>query len=64
MTHIIWTFQLTYADLVFASVLEAFEGSVGDSWKKMAPELGQLSDKINNLPNIKKWRETRPKTER
>lgn len=53
-------FQLTYADLVFACVMESMDGKVGEKCKELAPELGQLNDRINQLPNIKKWRETRP----
>eukprot|EP00095_Tigriopus_kingsejongensis_P005005 maker-scaffold139_size317827-snap-gene-0.16 protein:Tk05005 transcript:maker-scaffold139_size317827-snap-gene-0.16-mRNA-1 annotation:"hypothetical protein DAPPUDRAFT_230761" len=55
--------ELTYADLVFASVMEGLSGLFGDQWKKMAPELVQLSQKVYELPNIKKWRETRPSTD-
>ena len=31
-------------------------------WKQHAPGVAALIDRVNNLPNIKKWIESRPET--
>ncbi|RZB40563.1 glutathione S-transferase [Asbolus verrucosus] len=54
--------RLTWADFYFASMSPAFDSFVeGDAFGKY-PNLKALRDKINAIPAIKSWIETRPKT--
>ena len=57
-------FQLSYVDIFAFSVLDSFSDVIGETWTKQAPLLGQHRQMVKDLPNIKKWIETRPKTER
>ncbi len=54
---------LTWADLAyyghFAFLVEKF----GEDFLKDAPQLKALIALVESLPNIKKWVESRPKTE-
>ncbi|ENN80460.1 hypothetical protein YQE_03117, partial [Dendroctonus ponderosae] len=52
---------VTWADLVFAATLSSRPDQV-DALKSY-PALSAFVNKINNLPNIKKWVETRPKSD-
>nr|UUV68071.1 glutathione S-transferase [Dendroctonus rhizophagus] len=52
---------VTWADLVFAATLSSRPDQV-DALKSY-PALSVFVNKINNLPNIKKWVETRPKSD-
>ena len=55
--------DVTWADLAVANVAASLTTMVGNDWEKQAPALKSYVDGINNLDRIKKWIETRPKTE-
>ena len=55
--------DVTWADLAVANTIAALTGMLGSEWQKEAPALKAYVDGINNLPRIKKWIETRPKTD-
>ncbi len=54
----------TYADLCAADLFGPVGplARLGVEWKSHAPGLAALVDRVNNLPNIKKWIETRPES--
>ena len=54
---------MTWADIAFAATMEGLAGVAGEEWRKSAPVLSDLVDRVFALPNIKKWRETRPQTQ-
>ena len=43
--------------------MEGMSAVTGEGWRTSAPELAGLVDRVFALPNIKKWRETRPQTQ-
>lgn len=55
--------ELTWADIAFAATMEGMSTMVGDEWRKAAPSLADLVDRVFAQPKIKNWRETRPKTQ-
>ena len=56
--------DVTVADIYIMHIMMALSARAwGEEWKGKAPTLAKLVEKIQNLPNIKKWIETRPKTE-
>ena len=74
MKHIKFSFlfQLTWADIVVSDIITTLSGDrFGGDAKAIGAKLAkEHSDKVSayvdsifDLPNIKKWIETRPKTE-
>merc|ERR1712215_438485 len=55
--------QLTWADIAVYHSLEMFKGRLREPNLQECPNLQKLVETVKNLPNIKKWEETRPKTE-
>ena len=55
--------EVTWGDLVFAATMEACEKLMGTEWRAEAPKVAAVCEKVRELPNIKKWIETRPVTE-
>ncbi|KAJ3663468.1 hypothetical protein Zmor_007727 [Zophobas morio] len=55
--------RLTWADLYFVSMSQALDIVAGFNILKDYPKLAALKEKILEIPNIKKWVETRPKSE-
>ena len=56
-------FQLTWADIAVAQLLSGLKDRIGANILDSTPRLATLVDTTMNLPNIKKWIETRPKTD-
>ena len=56
--------QLTWADLAFAEFFGSLEERFGDAVFGNAKSLKEHIHHVMSLPNIKKWVEMRPKTER
>ena len=56
-------FQLTWADIVVANMLATLANMLPLSLEEDFPTLEHFKNKIFELPNIKKWIETRPVTE-
>ena len=54
-------FQLTWADLAYYGFFSYLTSNCGDVLKD-APLFKALIDKVANIPAIKEWVETRPKT--
>jgi hypothetical protein len=54
--------QLTWADLATGMRLGGLKDKYGADVLKDFPHLKDLLDRTSNLPNIKHWLETRPKT--
>ena len=46
-----------------AYTMEMLGNWISNDWKEKAPELVALMERIVELPNIKKWIETRPHSE-
>ena len=59
----IFNFQLTWADIGVSMVLTGLKEKMGDDLLKPFSHLVTLRDHVYNLPNIKNWVETRPKTD-
>lgn len=55
--------NLTWADLYFVGILCFMESFLKMDMLKEYPSLQQLREKVNNLPMVKKWIDTRPVTE-
>lgn len=55
--------DVTYVDIAISNTLSAFSARGSKDWEKQAPEFKKYTDAIMALPNIKKWIETRPKTD-
>lgn len=58
----IFSFQLTWADLYFASIADLLINIINEPILKPYPQLTNLKDKIDSHPNIKIYRDNRPKT--
>ena len=60
--HIFTMFQLTWVDIGLADILRL----MSDKWEGILNEWKLLCDlmmRVNNLPRIKAWLESRPKTD-
>ncbi|XP_012139900.1 glutathione S-transferase S4 [Megachile rotundata] len=55
--------QLSYADLFFAAISDSLSIAYEADITKDHPRLKTLRQKVLELPGIKEWMETRPKTE-
>ena len=60
---------MTWADILMSYVLYSFGDKHKDlldieTWKGNCPNLVNLIKTVGNQPNIKKWIDTRPNTER
>ena len=55
--------QLTWADILYANFMEGMEAQIGEKVYGDSKGLKALVHGVLNLPNIKKWRENRPKTD-
>lgn len=55
--------ELTYADICVAYTMDMLGNWISNDWKENAPELAAFMGRINELPKIKKWIETRPQTD-
>jgi len=55
--------ELTWADIVVANMMDMMCAMVGIDLAKDFPILDEFKNKIYELPNIKNWIETRPKTD-
>lgn len=55
--------QLTWADLAYYGYFSFLVEKFGEDFIKDLPLLKALIERVEALPNIKKWVETRPKTE-
>ena len=55
-------FQLTYADIFFASLLDFIVQLAPDSTKEFPTIIADFKDGIMELPAIKAWVEKRPVT--
>ena len=55
--------ELTYADIVVAYMMDMLSNWISNDWKKSVPDLASFMERVFELPKIKKWIETRPKTE-
>ncbi len=55
--------QLTWADLAYYGYFAFLVEKFGEDFLKDAPLLKALIAMVEALPNIKKWVESRPKTE-
>lgn len=55
--------QVTWADLAYYGFLSFLIEKFGEDYLKDAPNVKALIDRVGELPNIKQWVETRPKTE-
>lgn len=53
--------QITWADIAIARTMEGIFGEMPDLADKY-PKLKAQTEKVQNLPGIKEWRETRPDT--
>jgi glutathione S-transferase len=54
---------LTWADIEVAQLLSGLKDRIGPNILDSTPHLASLVDDVINLPNIKGWIETRPKTD-
>jgi hypothetical protein len=54
---------LTWADIAVAHLLSGLKERIGENILDGTKHLAALTDGVINLPNIKKWIETRPKTD-
>ena len=57
----LFTKKVTWADLALVNSFEWLALMAPDALKDF-PGVSKLADNVNNLPNIKKWIEERPKT--
>lgn len=57
------TFQLTWADIYFVSILEYCNGIMGHDIIENYPNLLELRAKIQEIPAIKQWIEKRPESD-
>jgi glutathione S-transferase len=55
--------ELTWADIAVASTIEEMGKWISEDWRTKSPELAAYVDRIFELPNIKKWIESRPKSD-
>lgn len=55
--------QVTWADLAYYGFLSFLMEKFGEDYLKDAPSVRALIDRVGELPNIKSWAESRPKTE-
>jgi len=53
---------LTWADICVYNILSSMKDRLGEPPVKTCPNLTALVSRVGNLPNIKKWVETRPVT--
>jgi hypothetical protein len=54
--------QITWADLAYYSFFSPMTERFGDSVIENSPHLKKLVEHVANIPQIKKYVETRPKT--
>ncbi|XP_066602118.1 glutathione S-transferase-like [Prorops nasuta] len=54
--------KLSWADILYAGFHDYMSHILGRDVNQDHPELKKLTDKVNNLPNIKAYLKTRPKT--
>lgn len=54
---------MTWADLAYYGYFSFLIEKFGEDFLKEAPLLKALVERIEALPNIKKWVESRPKTD-
>merc|ERR1711875_123212 len=54
--------QLTWADIAVYSSIDMMKNFVGEPDLSDCPNMKKLLKTVKNLPNIKKWEETRPDT--
>ena len=57
-------FQLTWADIIAANMFDSMSQWLGMDLADKYPVLNDFKNKIYDLPNIKKWIETRPVTDK
>ncbi|KAJ3663472.1 hypothetical protein Zmor_007731 [Zophobas morio] len=55
--------RLTWADLYFAAISPLFDALSGNNNLSDYPNLTVLKERVNAIPAIKKWIETRPKSD-
>ncbi|GJQ79484.1 hypothetical protein Trydic_g16337 [Trypoxylus dichotomus] len=55
--------KLTWADIFFAAIIDLMNYFSGMDLLENRPYLKSVRNKVENLPAIKKWIETRPKTD-
>ena len=55
--------QLTWADIIAANMFDLVGQWLGFDLAKEYPKLNDFKNKIYDLPNIKKWIDTRPVTD-
>ena len=54
---------LTWADIHVASHFDILGNWISNDWKAAAPTMATHMDKVFSLPNIKKWIDSRPKSD-
>lgn len=54
---------MTVADIAIANCMFEMTAMIGEQWKAKFADFAKFVDEIMGLPNIKKWIETRPKTD-
>lgn len=57
-----FSLQLSWADLYYTASSEMFSGLLETDVNKDYPELKKLVEKVQSLPKIKAYLESRPKT--
>lgn len=55
--------QLTWADIAYYGYFSFLIEKFGEEYLKDTPLLKALVERVGALPNIKKWVESRPKTD-
>ena len=55
--------DLTWADIAVAVTLDGLGNFFSNEWKESSPDMVAFIDRVFSQPNIKKWIDTRPKTE-
>ena len=56
--------QLTWVDLLLATQIEFFEQTVDPKFVKAYPALCRLKETVYDIPQIKKWVQERPTSDR